>query len=109
MARSFAPLFTPVTGVVRGDKGSVTVTVLDPDGTAADLTGYTAAANVLTSAGDTVALSASIASNVVTVTWDATASAQFTDTNTAQAEIDDGAGDIRTIWHGSLDTIQDIV
>lgn len=109
MARSFAPLFTPVTGVVRGDKGSVTITVLDSDGTASDLTGYTARASVETSAGAVVALSASIASNVVTVTWDATASAQFTDANTGQCEIDDGAGDIHTIWHGSLDTIRDIV
>lgn len=97
-----------ISGVVRGDAYAWSVPVTDEAGDAADLTGYTAAASVLTSGGDTVDLDASISSGSVLIDATAAMTAQFTLTNRIQVEITSAGGDPITVARGTLTTVADI-
>lgn len=97
-----APLPVEISGHVIGDEWpDHTLTVYDENGALFDTTGYTAAASVKTEDGITVSLTAAVAASVVTLSFPATTTAKFAETNTIQARITDGTSP-KTVCLGTV-------
>jgi hypothetical protein len=107
MPTSFAPATIEITGLVRGDTAKFLISVIDSAGAPYDVSLYTATAVVKKRDGSAVTLSAVTAGTTVETTISDANSALLDDVNEVQVEITDGTT-VRTVGHGTIETIGDI-